>query len=262
MGCGWLGLPLAQFLLKLGYEVKGTTSTKDKLKDLNSKGISPYLITIGEQTIEGPIEDFLEDLNTLIINIPPGRKKPDSGSYVAKMEHLRSRLQESGVNRVIFVSSTSVYGNLSGEIREDTPPEPNTESGRQLLEVERLFATNDQLNTTIVRFGGLIGPGRHPVHQLSGRKGLKNGNHPVNLIHLDDCLHILTAVLQHGWWNLVFNAVYPEYPNKKDYYTSESKMKDLPLPEYQNTNKKEGKKVIPAALLDKGYVFTTTISSS
>ncbi|MBT8321981.1 MAG: SDR family oxidoreductase [Eudoraea sp.] len=261
MGCGWLGLPLAQFLLKLGYSVKGTTSTASRLTDLKSKGVSPYLITIKEQEIDGPLDTFLEGMDVLIVNIPPGLRKSDSGNYVAKMKRLKSRLQESVVNRVIFVSSTSVYGNLSGEIRETTTPQPSTESSRQLLEAEQLFVTDDRLDTAIVRFGGLIGPGRHPARQLSGRKGLKNGNQPVNLIHLDDCLHILTAVLQHGWWNMVFNAVYPEYPLKKDYYTSECKKLGLAVPEYLQTDKVEGKKVIPAQLVEKGYVFTTGISS-
>ena len=262
MGCGWLGLPLAEFLLRLGYTVKGTTSTASRLSDLQSRGISPYLITIKEQEIEGPLHTFLEGLDVLVVNIPPGLRKADSGNYVAKMKILKSRLHKSAVDRVIFVSSTSVYGNISGEIRETTPPQPNTESGRQLLEAEQLFATDEGINTTVVRFGGLIGPGRHPARQLSGRKGLKNGNQPVNLIHLDDCLHILTAVIQHGWWNMVLNAVYPEYPLKKDYYTSESKKMGLAVPEYLQTDEIESKKVIPAQLLEKGYVFTTGISSS
>ena len=262
MGCGWLGLPLAQFLVKLGFNLKGTTSTASRLEDLKSKGVSPYQITIREEDIEGPIDAFLQGLDVLIVNIPPGLRRSDPGNYVAKMVTLKSRLQKSDVNRVIFVSSTSVYGNLSGEVFETTPPQPGTESGRQLLEAEQLFGTDSSIDCTVVRFGGLIGPGRHPARQLSGKKGLKNGNQRVNLIHLDDCLHILTAIIQHGWWNIVFNAVYPEYPPKKEYYISESRKMGLALPEYLQGVNGEGKKVIPARLLEKGYVFTTGISSS
>ncbi len=261
MGCGWLGLPLAQFLLKLGYNVKGTTSTASRLADLKSKGISAYLITIKEQQVEGPLDSFLEGLDVLVVNIPPGLRKTNSGNYAAKMKTLNSHLQESGINRVIFVSSTSVYGDLSGEIDESMAPQPSTASGRQLLEAEQLFVTASGIDSTIVRFGGLIGPGRHPVRYLSGRKGLKNGNQPVNLIHLDDCLHILTAVIQHGWWNTIFNAVFPEYPLKKEYYTAESKKMGLAVPEYVEASKATAKKVIPAQLLEKGYVFTAGINS-
>lgn len=262
MGCGWLGLPLAEFLLGLGYQVKGTTSTTGRLTDLKSRGVAPFLITVKEEAIEGPLNMFLEGLDVLIVNIPPGLRSTDAGNYTAKIKTLKSRLPESGVSRIIFVSSTSVYGNLSGEIRETTPPQPSTESGRQLLEAEQLFVSDNALDSTIVRFGGLIGPGRHPARQLSGRKGLKNGNQPVNLIHLDDCLHILTAVLQHGWWNMVFNAVYPEYPLKEDYYPSESRKMGLAVPEYLNVEEVEGKRVYPANLLEKGYVFKAGISSS
>ncbi|MDO1499384.1 hypothetical protein Q2T40_03905 [Winogradskyella maritima] len=73
----------------------------------------------------------------------------------------------SSVEKIVFVSSTSVYGEIHGEVDEDTPPNPSTESGKQLTEAEKIFKDVKNFETTIIRFGGLIGPDRHPVTMLS-----------------------------------------------------------------------------------------------
>gem|GEM_PF-4555050 len=43
IGCGWLGLPLAEFLVQKGYLIKGSTTREEKLDQLKSKGIQPFL---------------------------------------------------------------------------------------------------------------------------------------------------------------------------------------------------------------------------
>ena len=46
IGCGWLGLPTAQYLLQQGYPVKGSTTTPSKLSILEEKGITPHLLQL------------------------------------------------------------------------------------------------------------------------------------------------------------------------------------------------------------------------
>ena len=116
------------------------------------------------------------------------------------------------------------------------------------------------LRTTVIRFGGLIGPNRHPVTMLSGRQELSNGNHPVNLIHLDDCIRIIIAVLQNSWWNETFNGVYPEHPTKQEYYTSEAHKRGLQIPDYKEDNSIGGKKILSKILVNvKKFEFTTSL---
>ena len=93
IGCGWLGLPLAEELVKTGYVVSGTTTSKEKLSVLKEKGLQSYLISIFEERIDGPIESFLESVSILIINIPPGlRGKGPKESYVDKLGYCTRRL--------------------------------------------------------------------------------------------------------------------------------------------------------------------------
>ena len=260
LGCGWLGLPLAKTFLKDGYCVHGTTTSNDKLTVLKKAGIAPFLISLSEDNVEGPISDFLHEVAVLIINVPPGLRGSNQENYVAKMQRLHEAIQVSSTRKVIFISSTSVYGDLEGEVTEDTPPEPKTESGKQLFASEQIFRNNKQLAISIVRFGGLIGPDRHPITMLSDKKGLSNGGDPINLIHLNDCIGIITSVVKFGWWNTTINGVYPWHPSKREYYTSEAQKRGLQIPDYKENNIKKGAIVRSNYLLNvKNYRFTTTI---
>lgn len=260
MGCGWLGTPLAEHLLQENFIVHGSTTSSNKLQELESLGIRPYKISLLEEGIVGPIDAFLENVSVLIVNVPPNLRDPHKENYKVKMGHLLAAIKGSEVSRLIFVSSTSVYGDLDGDVTETSVPHPETQSGKQLLSVEETFQNNPNFETTIIRFGGLIGPNRHPITFLAGKKGLSNGNHPVNLIHLEDCILIITTILKEGYWGEIFNGVYPLHPTKKEYYVNEANKKELEVPEFQDSIVSHGKKVIPFNLMHrKKYRFQKSI---
>ena len=74
MGCGWLGLPLALKLLEDGYSLKGTTTSESKLKLLEAEGIRGYRILLAQDAVVGPIDEFLHELDILVINVPARRR--------------------------------------------------------------------------------------------------------------------------------------------------------------------------------------------
>lgn len=260
IGCGWLGLPLGKKLVEEDYNVHGSTTSEGKIDELSKAGIKPFVIKLSENAIKGPIDEFLTNVTILIINVPPRLRGDNNENYVSKMTLVLEALKKSQVSKIIFVSSTSVYGNASSKVTEETLPQPNTESGRQLLASENIIKSRSSFETTIIRFGGLIGPKRHPINMLSGRKGLKNGNHPVNLIHLNDCIEVIASVIKNRWWGELFNAVYPLHPTKKEYYQQEAIKKGLILPEYEQNIVKSGKEITSYRLINvKKYIFKTTI---
>ena len=154
LGCGWLGLPLAKSLLAKGYKVKGSTTSESKLEILENAGVLPFQIQLEENQIIGNIEDFLKETDVLVIDIPPGLRRETSASnemtFVNKVKTLIPFIEKSGVQKVIFVSSTSVYGDSFPiiEITEETKPNPDTESGKQLVIVETLLQSNPNFKTT------------------------------------------------------------------------------------------------------------------
>jgi nucleoside-diphosphate-sugar epimerase len=260
LGCGWLGFPLAQRLVKNSHTVHGSTTSKDKLVLLQEEGIRPFRITLSETELQGDIAGFLSNINILIINVPPRLRGKNAESFVEKMKLVHTEIKKSDVAKLIFISSTSVYGTVEGEVTEQTPPQPNTESGKQLLVCEQRFMDDPDLQTTVIRFGGLIGPERHPVTMLSNKQHLSNGQDPVNLIHLEDCIHMITTIIQNQYWSEIFNGVYPLHPKKMDYYADEAKKRGIPPPNYlDNPPKHEGKVVLSTNFLNKSHRFTTSI---
>lgn len=271
LGCGWLGLPLAKSLLAKGYEVKGSTTSESKLEVLKNAGISPFQIQLEEHQIIGNIEEFLKKTNVLVIDIPPGLRRETSTSnemtFVNKIKTLIPFIEKSDVQKVVFVSSTSVYGDDFPivEITEETKPNPDTESGKQLVIAETLLQSNPNFKTTVIRFGGLLGDDRHPVKFLAGRTNVENPDAPVNMIQREDCIGVIEKALDFdrddNWeWNQTFNAVAPQHPTRKAYYHKKADILNLPLPTFAEDSESKGK-IISSKKVERilGYSFQKEI---
>src|SRR5690606_7224253 len=160
----------------------------EKIDDLMKGGILPFFIELETEKTKGDVSEFLDDSRILIINVPPGMRGNSTEMFSNKMAKFIPFIQKSEIKSVLFVSSTSVFGDNQGIVDENTTPIPDSFSGKDLLKTEELFNSNANFKTTIIRFGGLIGEDRHPVNYLSGKTNLKGGNAPVNLIHRNDCI--------------------------------------------------------------------------
>lgn len=262
LGCGWLGFPLAQKLIETGYEVKGSTTSESKFEVLKSKKIQPFLIKLEESQIIGNISEFLNETEIIIIDIPPGlRKTTESTSektFVNKIRTLLPFIENSTIEKVIFISSTSVYGDSTSipTVTEESILQPDTESGKQLVEVENLFRNNRNFETIIIRFGGLIGEDRNAIKMLTGKTNVANPEAPINLIHQEDCIGIISEIIQQNNWNETFNAVAPFHPKRKEYYTQKAVALNLPKPEFSENEPSVGK-IVSSEKLEKvlGYGF-------
>ncbi|MAB58843.1 MAG: NAD(P)-dependent oxidoreductase [Aequorivita sp.] len=260
-GLGWLGQPLAYRLATLGYTVKGSVTTVAKAALLQQNGFDAYPVEISENGIEGEVLALLKNVDYLLIMIPPGLRKNTGADYVLKMVHLLSAINESAVKKIVLVSSTSVYDDSQGRVTERDEPKPETIAGKQLRQVEELFMNAEGLQTTVVRFGGLIGGSRNPVKYLAGRKDLADGNAPVNLIHRDDCINILVEILKNDAFGTVFNAVNPNHPKKAEYYIQKAKELGLEAPTFAEAVSNETFKQVDSVNLKSvlDYSFRTSI---
>lgn len=235
LGCGWLGLPLARELQASGNRVRGSSTSPGKLAGITAQGIEAFLLELGPQGFRGPITEFLQGLDVLVFNIPPGLRRTPGADYVGQIGQLMQAVRQVALPRLIYVSSTSVYGRFQGLVDETVLPEPDTESGRQLLEAEALvWQDHIRRSTLIIRLGGLLGPDRHPAAMLSGRTGLTGGTDPVNLIRQHEALHILRLALERSDWEGVVNAVHPEHPSKAAFYGREARRLGLEPPSYRD----------------------------
>ena len=257
LGCGWLGLPLAKKLIENGYEVKGTTTSESKLELLKNAGISAYQIKLEENEITGNMELFLANTDVLLVDVPPKLRGDFTENFVQKIKTLLPYIENSKVKKVLFVSSTSVYGDTFPiqELDEDSPLNPDSEGGRQLVEVEDILRANAIFQTTILRFGGLVGPDRNSAKFLAGKENVANPEGLINFIHQEDCIGIICELLRKSedanWnWNDTFNAVAPNQPNRENYYTEKALEMNLKVPTFVQDSNSIGKKISSKKLQD------------
>ncbi|MEL7146199.1 MAG: SDR family oxidoreductase [Bacteroidota bacterium] len=224
LGCGWLGMPLAEHLTKVGYKVKGSTTSTDKLPSIKAAGVEAYLIKLDGSKINA---EFLNS-DVIIINVPPS--KNNNIGFIDILKSLRSQIERSTISKVLYVSSTSVYPSNNEEVTEiDATYIRTSRSGVSMLATEDIWRDSSHFDHFILRFAGLFGPKRNPGRFLSGKE-TTGGQNPVNMIHLNDCINIIEKLLLEKNWNDTFNACSPHHPSRKDFYLQASKYLNIDPP--------------------------------
>ena len=180
VGLGWLGLPLARHLKNLGWEVKGTKRTHDGVEQMRLMRLEAYHLELTPEINADPDDvSALLDVDSLIINIPPSQYFFDLNQYVEGVQNLVNEALLQGVSHIIFISSTSVFPDISAHFDESVTPQPSSDIGRALVEIENGLAQMQDIDCDIIRFAGLVGNDRHPVYSLAGKQDLKCGHSPV-----------------------------------------------------------------------------------
>lgn len=205
LGSGWLGFPLAEHLSQTN-KISLSTRTQEKKENLTTKSIHTFLLDIDTNYVEQDIIEFLT-ADVLIINIP----SKNIEGFTKLIQYIKS----STVKRIIFISSTSVCNN------ELIP----------LKTIEELFQNID-IKTTILRFGGLFGYSRNPANFFKNGRTVKNPNAPVNMIHRDDCISIISEIIRQDIFDEVFNCCSPSHPSKREFYTYCAVSSGLDIPSF------------------------------
>lgn len=225
VGLGWLGLPLAQAWQLAGGVAYGSCRTAIKQQQLLAGGIQAFCWQAGTPPDLPPAEG-------LVLALPPGQIARAPGcDYATTLHQLVQAASLRGYQQVLHVSSTGVYG--AADTGDDAVPvHPDSERGELLWRAEQAVRQGG-LPWTIVRSAGQIGPGRHPGRFLSGRE-VKQGGAPVNLVHQQDLVRMVTALLQRGARGETFNLCAPDHPSRSLFYGAASRQLGLPLPVFQD----------------------------
>jgi nucleoside-diphosphate-sugar epimerase len=228
LGCGWLGVALGKHLRNRRFSVKGSVTSPEKFGLLRTSGIGPFRIVLNENNVEVDDPAFFET-DVLVIAIPPRRIDEIERIFPTQIAQLIPIILKSGIRKVIFISSTSVYPENLKTAHESDVLYPDKASGKACLATENLLNNLTDFETTILRFGGLIGADRNPARFLL-KSARPVANIPVNLIHQDDCIGIIDAILEKDLWGETLNACCPEHPLKKDFYGKAAQISGLPAP--------------------------------
>jgi len=264
LGCGWLGRPLGVHLVDRGVQVRGSTTTPDKVEALREDGIEPILLTL-DPDLDSPDPTPLFQSPVLILNVPPPRGADDVRTvHRRQIEAVRDAAVEGAVEWVLFASSTGVYPTVEQTVTEadcppgrpDALPGPRRATGEALLDVEKLLVDTPEFDTTIVRLGGLYGGDRNPGRFLAGRTDVGRPQAPVNLLHRDDGVGVFATLLDQDVRNEVFNACADEHPTRTAFYTRAAAALGLEPPTFDESDATTGKRVSNAKIKDRcGYQF-------
>jgi len=255
LGCGWLGLPVAENLIHAGWQVNGSTTTPEKLALLNNSGIHSFLINLAAPTAAQDLVPFL-NADYLIISFPPRLRSGNEQNYHNEIQLLRTAISSSGVRFILFISSTGVYPDLNKIITEAEELTPYV-VGNRLLQAEEAIFSIPGKSSTILRFGGLVGGTRHPGCFLAGKQQVANPDAPVNLIHLQDCVAIISQIFQQHKWGNIYNACADEHPSREAFYTRAAQQLQVAPPQFAAPAGNETYKIISSEKLkiDLQYHF-------
>jgi len=203
-----------------------STRTPSKFASIAAHNITPHAVNID---VNEDISNFLNS-PCLIVNI--------TSKNIDGFRQLITQIESSPVQHVIFISSSSVYKSTNGIVTEDAGYE-NTDS--LLFQIETLFQENSHFDTTILRLSGLIGYNRHPGNFFRNDKQVQQADAPVNLIHRDDCIGLIDAIIKQSKWGFVFNGCADTHPTKRDFYSYARALLAKPNPIFADNDKLEYK---------------------
>ena len=218
VGLGWLGMPLAMSLAAKGWQVTGSKTTADGVEAARMCGIDGVELRLEPELVcDADDLDTLMNVDALVITLPARRSGPGESFYLQAMQEIVDSALAHHVPRIIFTSSTSVYGEVEGVVKESSERRPVTASGQVLKELEDWLHNLPGTQVDIVRLAGLVGPGRHPGRFFAG-KSAPDGQHVVNLVHLEDVIGAIELLLKAPKGGHIYNICAPSHPARSTFY--------------------------------------------
>ncbi len=252
VGCGYVGKALAN-----AYIAKGAQVYALQRRELNIIGIHNLVGDVAKINLHhlAPFDRIF-----YLISADEHTDTAYQHAYVTGIAHLLKQVPTHPTTRLLFISSTAVYGQQQGEwVDEMSPTNPTDFAGQRLLEGEQLVQQSG-LNHVIVRFGGIYGPGRlRVIEQIkTGHARLTESLCYTNRIHLDDCVGSLQFLAEIPTCPPVVLGVdcEPVLYNELQMWLAEQL--NLPTPQIGETPtrlQKSNKRCRNQLLQNLGYVF-------
>ncbi|MBS1189152.1 MAG: NAD-dependent epimerase/dehydratase:3-beta hydroxysteroid dehydrogenase/isomerase [Rhodocyclaceae bacterium] len=177
----------------------------------------------------------LAGLAHLVLHLAP---PPGSGEIDSRTRNLLAALAKGGSlpRRLIYVSTTGVYGDCRGEAIDETRPlKPETARARRRLDAERrlrAFGRRTAATVAVLRAPGIYAADRVPLERLRAGTPVLAATEDVfsNHIHADDLAAACVAALRHGAANRAYNVVDDSDLKMGDYFDRVADAFGLPRP--------------------------------
>ncbi|MFK7736764.1 MAG: sugar nucleotide-binding protein [Pirellulaceae bacterium] len=195
VGCGYVGKRVAKLARASGYEVFALTRSDERISELESEGCRPIVGSWhSPESLAG-----LPEFDAILVAIPH-REEADLGelTHVRGLENLSAAVGDSQP-RIVYLSTTGVFGECSGEkLNEDSPATPTRLGPKIALAAEQHLTSTLAGRATIIRLAGIYGPDRVPLAaKLRAGEPLSvplEGY--LNLVHVDDIARVTLQVIE------------------------------------------------------------------
>jgi nucleoside-diphosphate-sugar epimerase len=241
VGCGYLGMRVAALWRAAGSEVYAVTRSSERAATFAASGLTPI---VGDLTgsaarrqsdsAELPVP---QGVRTVLFAVGYDRAGGQSihDVYVGGLGRVLRSLPDS-VQKVIYISSTGVYGQVTGsEVDEDSPCQPTREGGRASLAAENLLRASEFAGKAIIlRLAGIYGPGRIPraADLLAGKPIDAPASGWLNLIHVDDAARIVTLAANRLQPPKLYVVSDGQPVVRGDYYRELARLLGAPPPQF------------------------------
>eukprot|EP01084_Bolivina_argentea_P137311 241821_1 len=226
IGCGWLGKQIGQHFSQTGWKTMGSYRSNETALAIKAQAIEPFYLDLNDKFEIA--KEVSQLTNVLVLALPPLQRDKIKyyGSVLMKIAQ-----QFPKFTQVIFTNSTGIYPKRAG-VFDESYMFSKEEQLSSLYYAEQELSTLLSDRLTILRLGGLIGPYRHPVKYIQGRKMKMDGSAPINFVSSRDIINAIDLIVSEKHFGFLFNLVYPDHPAKNVYYPKIIKRYGLKMVEF------------------------------
>ncbi|MEM6329992.1 MAG: NAD-dependent epimerase/dehydratase family protein [Planctomycetota bacterium] len=233
-GCGYLGKRVADRWAARGDQVTAVTRSPQTAESFRKGGLAPLVADVTQPaTLTG-----LPAVETLLFAVGYDRSGEATISEVYA-DGFRSVLDAlpGEPRRIVYISTTGVYGGAGGgDVDEATPPAPTRPGGVASLAAEQALRASRFAGCGVaLRLAGIYGPGRVPLQRqiAAGEPIAAPAAGHVNLIHVDDAADVVVAAADApGDLPPVLCVSDGAPPLRRDYYGEAARLLGAPAPEF------------------------------
>jgi len=226
IGCGDVGRCIAGRAKARGKAVSCVVRSAETAARLREGGLDATAVDL-----DIAVPDTSAWLQRQIYYLAP---PPSRGAMDPRMQAFLAALPSAPGRRIVYISTTGVYGDCGGEwVDERRPANPGVDRARRRYDAEQqLRAWRDAGNGEIVilRVAGIYGPGKLPLERLKKQVPMIGADEApwTNRIHLDDLVSVCEAAMRRGRDGEVYNVSDGNPGNMRDYFDRVADRFDLP----------------------------------
>jgi nucleoside-diphosphate-sugar epimerase len=230
-GCGYVGQATADLFQAAGWTVEAWVHSIKSAARLSTKPYPVFVVDIADPaqlSAQAPAAGGFD----AVIHCISSRGGDASAYRQIYLNGAHNLLAQFAVARIVFTSSTSVYAQRDGSwVTEESETKPGRESGRILLETERLILARGGI---VARLAGIYGPGRSALlSKFPAGTALIDPEKDrfVNQVHRDDIASALFLLVSRQWQGTqIYNVVDDQPILQSDCYRWLAQRLNRPLP--------------------------------